>query len=69
MSEVASPCVALCRIGPGAPWCEGCRRTLDEIAAWSTLDDAGRRAVLARVEARGFDDEALPPSLPSSPAD
>jgi predicted Fe-S protein YdhL (DUF1289 family) len=26
-------------------WCVGCLRTLDEIAAWSTLDDEGRRAV------------------------
>jgi predicted Fe-S protein YdhL (DUF1289 family) len=26
-------------------WCLGCARTIDEIAAWSTLDDAARRAV------------------------
>jgi predicted Fe-S protein YdhL (DUF1289 family) len=25
--------------------CEGCLRTLDEIAAWSVLDDAAKRAV------------------------
>ena len=32
--------------------CEGCLRTLDEIAGWSTLDDASRRAVWQRIEAR-----------------
>ena len=26
-------------------WCEGCLRTLDEIAAWSVMDDAQKQAV------------------------
>jgi predicted Fe-S protein YdhL (DUF1289 family) len=26
-------------------WCEGCARTLDEIARWSTMADAEKRAV------------------------
>ena len=26
-------------------WCEGCLRTLDEIAAWSVLEDHEKRAV------------------------
>jgi predicted Fe-S protein YdhL (DUF1289 family) len=33
-------------------YCAGCFRTLDEIAAWSTLDDAGKRRVLAALPAR-----------------
>ena len=33
-------------------WCEGCRRTIDEIAAWSTLDDQAKRAVWALLPAR-----------------
>jgi len=32
--------------------CEGCLRTLDEIAAWSSLDDAGKRAVLSQLRQR-----------------
>jgi predicted Fe-S protein YdhL (DUF1289 family) len=32
--------------------CEGCWRTLEEIAAWSRLSDDEKRAVLARVAAR-----------------
>ncbi|WP_231384826.1 DUF1289 domain-containing protein [Rubrivivax gelatinosus] len=33
-------------------WCEGCLRTLDEIAAWSTMADDERRAVLDRLAER-----------------
>ncbi|MBN8847055.1 MAG: DUF1289 domain-containing protein [Sphingomonas sp.] len=32
--------------------CYGCHRTIDEIAGWSAMSDAEKRAVLARVEAR-----------------
>ena len=32
--------------------CEGCLRTLDEIAAWSTLDDEAKRVVWLRIEQR-----------------
>jgi len=32
--------------------CVGCLRTLDEIAAWSVLDDDARRTVLASLPAR-----------------
>jgi predicted Fe-S protein YdhL (DUF1289 family) len=37
---------------PASGLCEGCLRTLDEIAAWGTLGEAGRRDILARVAAR-----------------
>jgi predicted Fe-S protein YdhL (DUF1289 family) len=32
--------------------CEGCLRTIDEIAHWSTFDDSEKRAVLAQIPAR-----------------
>ena len=32
--------------------CEGCLRTLDEIADWGGMPDAGRRAVLGAIESR-----------------
>jgi len=47
-----SPCINVCRIDAGTGRCLGCRRTLDEIAAWSRLDDAARRAVWALLPAR-----------------
>lgn len=52
MPAVPSPCVDVCRMHAGTGWCEGCARTIDEIAAWSTLDDAAKRAVWAQLEAR-----------------
>ncbi|HQC98447.1 MAG TPA: DUF1289 domain-containing protein [Aquabacterium sp.] len=49
---VASPCVSICRMDSATGWCEGCLRTLDEIAAWGSLDDLARLAVLRHLPAR-----------------
>jgi len=49
---VASPCISVCRMHAASGWCEGCLRTLAEIAAWSTLDDAGKRSVWKLLPAR-----------------
>jgi len=51
-SPVASPCISVCRMDDATGLCVGCLRTIDEIAAWSVLDDAGRRSVLAAIDAR-----------------
>lgn len=59
---VASPCIGVCRMHAGTGWCEGCLRTLDEIATWSRLDDAGKRAVLLRLPERRASGR-LPPVL------
>jgi predicted Fe-S protein YdhL (DUF1289 family) len=50
--EVASPCVNVCRMNDASGYCEGCRRSLDEIACWSTYTPAEKRAVLALLPAR-----------------
>ena len=44
-APIPSPCISVCRLEARTGWCEGCLRTLDEIAAWSPLDDAAKRAV------------------------
>ena len=49
---IPSPCINVCRMDPATGWCEGCLRTLDEIAAWSALDDAAKRAVWKLLPAR-----------------
>jgi uncharacterized protein len=51
-SVVASPCNNVCRIDDASGWCIGCLRTLDEIAAWASIGDDERRAVLAELPAR-----------------
>jgi len=50
--RVPSPCISICRMSDATGLCEGCLRTIDEIAAWSVLDDDERRGVLAAVERR-----------------
>jgi predicted Fe-S protein YdhL (DUF1289 family) len=34
------------------PWCEGCHRTLDEIAAWGSMAADARREVLRLLPER-----------------
>ena len=52
MGVVASPCTEVCRMDAASGWCEGCLRTIDEIAAWSVLADADKLAVLAELQRR-----------------
>lgn len=53
---VPSPCISVCRMDAASGLCEGCLRTLDEIAAWSAMGDADKRAVWARIEQRSNGD-------------
>jgi predicted Fe-S protein YdhL (DUF1289 family) len=50
--DVPSPCVNVCRIDEATGWCEGCMRSLDEIAAWGSLSAAAKRAVWVQLEQR-----------------
>jgi hypothetical protein len=50
--EVASPCIDVCRIDAASGYCEGCRRSLEEVASWSAYGPAEKRAVLALLPAR-----------------
>jgi predicted Fe-S protein YdhL (DUF1289 family) len=54
---VPSPCISVCRIDAATGWCEGCRRTIDEIAGWSQFDDGEKLAVWAELPRR----RAAPP--------
>ena len=49
---VPSPCISVCRVDADSGWCEGCLRTLDEIAAWSQLDNDDKRGVWRIIEQR-----------------
>ena len=52
MTSVASPCISVCRMDASTGLCEGCLRTIDEIAAWSVLDDDARHAVWDAIARR-----------------
>ena len=49
---VQSPCINICKMDAANGLCTGCWRTLDEIAAWSRLDDTARSAILTAVQQR-----------------
>jgi uncharacterized protein len=54
-SPVPSPCIGICRMDPATKLCEGCQRTIDEIANWSTGSDEWKRAVWDEIARRsGF---------------
>ncbi|MCB1515313.1 MAG: DUF1289 domain-containing protein [Hyphomicrobiaceae bacterium] len=47
-----SPCIDVCTMDPETGLCAGCGRTLDEIASWSTLDNAARQRIMALLPER-----------------
>ena len=55
-----SPCIGICRIDPLSGLCDGCRRTLDEIAVWGSLDRRTRERIMHDLPQRaprvGVDD-------------
>jgi hypothetical protein len=59
MSEIPSPCTSVCTLDPATGWCAGCLRTIDEIAAWGSLDAAAKRAVWKRLPARRAERDQL----------
>ncbi len=50
--SIVSPCINICRMSPDTGWCEGCQRSIDEIARWSGAADGERRRILAAVAER-----------------
>ena len=51
-TSIPSPCISVCHIEPRTGWCEGCLRTLDEIAAWGRMGDADKREVWVQIAKR-----------------
>lgn len=49
---ISSPCINICKMDAASALCTGCFRTIDEIAAWSRVDDDTRRAILVRIAER-----------------
>jgi predicted Fe-S protein YdhL (DUF1289 family) len=49
---VPSPCIGICQMNAGTTLCEGCFRTIDEIAEWGAIDDAQRRTIWLALKRR-----------------
>lgn len=50
-SPVASPCISVCYLDDDG-LCEGCYRTVDEIAEWIQMSNDDKRAVLVKCNER-----------------
>ncbi|MBE8168456.1 MAG: DUF1289 domain-containing protein [Shewanella sp.] len=46
-----SPCVARCGLNDD-DYCMGCYRHVEEIVAWSNLDDSQKRDIVAKLDER-----------------
>ncbi|HVL76267.1 MAG TPA: DUF1289 domain-containing protein [Noviherbaspirillum sp.] len=56
-TPVPSPCISICRMDPKTGLCEGCLRTIEEIANWGSAGDDYKRAVWQEIARRsGFTD-------------
>lgn len=51
-SAPLSPCIGVCVIDPQRQLCTGCHRTLPEIAAWGSMTNDQRRAIINSLPAR-----------------
>lgn len=50
--RIISPCTGVCRMDPTTGWCVGCKRNIDEIVSWASMDDAARRRIFALLPQR-----------------
>jgi predicted Fe-S protein YdhL (DUF1289 family) len=48
----ASPCINVCVMNAASGLCDGCLRTLDEIAAWSCASDEQKRRIWLQIRQR-----------------
>ncbi|TPW31288.1 DUF1289 domain-containing protein [Pararhizobium mangrovi] len=51
-TAVESPCTGVCRIAAEDGLCSGCRRTIDEIAGWSTMTAGERHRIMLELPDR-----------------
>ena len=65
ISVLPSPCIDVCRMHGATGWCEGCCRTLDEIAAWSSMPERHKLQVWKQLPARR---ESIQPMLDAARA-
>jgi predicted Fe-S protein YdhL (DUF1289 family) len=49
---VPSPCISVCQIDPQTKLCNGCLRTINEIAAWGGMNNDARLSVWGEIRRR-----------------
>lgn len=56
---MSTPCVRVCCVSPKTNWCEGCYRTLKEIATWGRMTPEERDLVTAALPDRKIRQEEI----------
>jgi len=51
-APISTPCIKVCAVSGQTGLCIGCGRTLAEIAAWGSLSEAERKAIMAELPRR-----------------
>jgi len=54
LAPMLSPCIGVCELN-AANVCTGCHRSSSEIGAWSSMTDAARSQIMARLDQREAD--------------
>jgi predicted Fe-S protein YdhL (DUF1289 family) len=49
---IETPCIKVCVIDPASGLCQGCGRTLDEIALWGSMSGEERRRIMGELKGR-----------------
>jgi hypothetical protein len=49
---VTSPCIGICAVDDETGRCDGCARTLDEIAGWTAMGPERREQVMGELPGR-----------------
>ena len=54
-APVASPCNSICTMDAQTGYCNGCKRTIDEIMRWGNASDPQKQAIVDLLDARWLD--------------
>ena len=52
VQNVPSPCISLCQMDNVSGLCKACHRSIDEIIAWSSLQDDAKIKIWQLIEQR-----------------
>lgn len=52
VERIETPCINICSIDPVDGLCEGCRRSVDEIARWTAMSAGERARIMAELKRR-----------------
>jgi len=52
VESLQTPCIKICLLDDETGLCTGCGRSIREIAGWTAMTDAERRAVMRELPAR-----------------